>query len=59
VLSKELFQSLYAEIGNGYIHVHHLNMMSEQISEYELNPLRDMRPVRPNCHFMLHKTSSI
>ena len=49
------FESKYGEIGLGYIHVHHLTKLSSIGRRYELDPIRDLRPVCPNCHSMLHK----
>lgn len=49
------FSDKYGEIGEGFIHVHHLNMIADKGGEYELDPIKDMRPVCPNCHAMLHK----
>ena len=50
------FKSIYGEIGDGFIHVHHLVDLSTIAAEYKVNPIRDLRPVCPNCHAMLHKT---
>lgn len=49
------FEKVYGEIGKGFIHVHHLNQLSEIKSEYIINPETDLIPVCPNCHSMLHK----
>ncbi len=49
------FVESYGVIGEGYIHVHHLNPISEQAGEYLLDPVSDMRPVCANCHVMIHK----
>lgn len=49
------FESTYGDIGNGFIHVHHLQPLSEIGKEYEVDPLHDLKPVCPNCHAMLHK----
>lgn len=49
------FQLVYGEIGRGYIHVHHIKPLSEIGEEYEVDPEKDLRPVCPNCHSMLHK----
>jgi HNH endonuclease len=49
------FKSVYGEAGDGFIHVHHLKPLSEVSEEYELDPVKDLRPVCPNCHAMIHK----
>ena len=49
------FKQYYGDVGKEYIHVHHLISLSELRGEYELNPVRDLRPVCPNCHAMLHR----
>ena len=36
------------------IHVHHLRPLAAQGTEYELDPIEDLRPACPNCHAMLH-----
>jgi 5-methylcytosine-specific restriction protein A len=51
------FGECYGEIGEGFIHVHHLKLLSEIGQEYEVNPIDDLRPVCPNCHAMLHQRS--
>lgn len=49
------FEKVYGEIGQGFIHVHHLIPLSEINQEYEVDPIKDLRPVCPNCHGMLHR----
>ena len=49
------FEKRYGLIGKEFIHVHHLIPLSEIKKEYELNPKKDLIPVCPNCHAMLHK----
>jgi 5-methylcytosine-specific restriction protein A len=49
------FETEYGEIGKGYIHVHHLMPISEIGKTYEIDPIKDLRPVCPNCHSMLHR----
>ncbi|MBD2078397.1 HNH endonuclease [Leptolyngbya sp. FACHB-17] len=53
------FKQFYGELGEGYIHVHHLKPLSEIGEEYELDPIEDLRPVCPNCHAMLHRSKSV
>lgn len=48
------FGSSYGDTAKGFIHVHHLRPLAEIGEEYELDPVRDMRPICPNCHAMIH-----
>ena len=48
------FKATYGEVAEGYIHVHHLVPLSEIGEEYEVNPVKDLRPVCPNCHAVIH-----
>jgi 5-methylcytosine-specific restriction protein A len=49
------FRTDYGEIGDGFIHVHHIVPLSEMGGSYRLNPKKDLIPVCPNCHSMLHR----
>ena len=49
------FEEQYGSIGKGFIHVHHLTPISSIGKEYELNVDKDLVPVCPNCHYMLHR----
>lgn len=49
------FNSVYGELGDGFIHVHHLRPLSEIKQAYQVNPINDLRPVCPNCHAMIHR----
>jgi len=49
------FGAKYGQIGEGFIHVHHLVELSSVGSESEVDPVEDLRPVCPNCHSMLHR----
>jgi len=48
------FGSEYGPDAEGYIHVHHLKPLSKLKKSYEIDPVRDLRPVCPNCHAVLH-----
>jgi 5-methylcytosine-specific restriction protein A len=50
------FEYVYGSIGKDCIHVHHIVPLSE-INEksYEVDPIKDLIPVCPNCHLILHK----
>ena len=49
------FADTYGEIGQNYIHVHHLIPLSEIGHEYEVDSINDLIPVCPNCHAMIHR----
>lgn len=51
-----LFEEKYGDIGSRYIHVHHITPISQMSERYEINPVRDLVPVCPNCHAMIHLT---
>lgn len=51
------FEKVYGELGKGFIHVHHLTQISEIGAEYIVDPINDLRPVCPNCHVMIHRTT--
>jgi 5-methylcytosine-specific restriction protein A len=49
------FKEKYGGIGERYIHVHHLKPLAEIKKEYELDPIKDLRPICPNCHAIIHR----
>lgn len=49
------FKETYGELGKGFIHVHHLKPISQIGDTYQVDPIKDLRPVCPNCHAMLHR----
>jgi putative restriction endonuclease len=48
------FAKYYGPIGAGYIHVHHVRDLASIGKEYHVDPIKDLSPVCPNCHAMLH-----
>lgn len=46
---------MYGLIGEDYVHIHHLKPLSEIGKEYELDPIKDLRPVCANCHAIIHR----
>jgi hypothetical protein len=48
------FEKSYGLIGRKYIHVHHLRALSEIDARYKVDPIKDLRPLCPNCHVMIH-----
>jgi len=53
------FQEFYGSIGQNFIHVHHIVPLSEVGQEYVLDPIKDLVPICPNCHAMIHRTRPI
>jgi len=45
----------YGPEAEGIIHIHHLIPLSQIGSKYEVDPIRDLRPVCPNCHAVIHR----
>ena len=49
------FKKKYGAIGDGFIHVHHVVPVSKLGAGYVIDPEKDLIPVCPNCHAMLHR----
>lgn len=49
------FKDTYGEIGEGFIHIHHVNPLFTLDSEVVPDPLTDLVPVCPNCHAIIHR----
>ena len=49
------FEKVYGEIGKGFIHIHHIKPISEIGKNYQIDQKKDLIPVCPNCHAMLHR----
>lgn len=49
------FERTYGPTGRDFVHVHHLKGLARIGEEYQLDPIRDLRPVCPNCHAMIHR----
>lgn len=51
------FSEVYGDIGEGFIHVHHKKPLAAMRADYIIDPRKDLIPVCPNCHAMLHTTN--
>jgi 5-methylcytosine-specific restriction protein A len=51
------FEKTYGLVGEKYIHVHHVIPLAEVRKEYEVDPIKDLIPVCPNCHAIIHRTT--
>lgn len=49
------FENRYGEIGHHFIHVHHITPVSQMGEGYVIDPVKDLVPMCPNCHAMLHR----
>ena len=48
------FGQRYGPLAENYIHVHHLRPLSAIKTSYTVDPEKDLRPVCPNCHAVIH-----
>ncbi len=48
---------VYGPIGEGVIHVHHIEPVSMMDAPRVLNPATDLVPLCPNCHVIVHRTN--
>lgn len=48
------FESIYGDVGRGYIEVHHLKPISQTDDEHEVS-VDDLVPLCANCHAMAHR----
>lgn len=54
------FEKVYGELGKDFIHVHHVNPISNREKEYKIDNIEDeLIPVCPNCHAMLHRKREV
>lgn len=51
----KVMEDQYGEIGKGFIEVHHLIPVSSYGMPRRINPAKDLVPLCPNCHAMIHK----
>lgn len=53
------FSANFGRLGADFMHVHHLVPLSSIRRAYRVDPIKDLRPVCPNCHAMLHKKKDV
>lgn len=49
------FEEAYGSLGKGFVHVHHLQPLPQVRSAHAVDPVRDLRPLCPNCHALIHR----
>jgi 5-methylcytosine-specific restriction enzyme A len=50
-----LLEDRYGSIAAEFIHVHHIIPLSKVKADYRVDPKKDLRPVCPNCHAVIHR----
>lgn len=53
------FGTVYGMEYANKVHIHHIKPISEIGEEYEVDPIKDLIPVCPNCHLVLHANGGI
>jgi 5-methylcytosine-specific restriction protein A len=51
------FEAAYGPLGEDFIHVHHIVSIGAIGAEYSVDPVKDLVPVCPNCHAMIHRVN--
>lgn len=51
------FGEKYGDLGDGFIHIHHLKPLHTIRKDYIVDYKNDLIPVCPNCHAMIHRIS--
>ena len=49
------FEEKYGSLGKDFIHIHHLVPLNQIGTDYIVDYKKDLIPVCPNCHAMLHR----
>ncbi|MGL4875338.1 MAG: HNH endonuclease [Clostridium sp.] len=55
VCGEDLEKKYGSRLGKNFIHVHHEKPLGERKEEYKVNGIRDLKPVCPNCHSIIHR----
>lgn len=51
------FKARYGKAAEKIIHVHHVIPLHTVGEQYAVDPIKDLRPVCPNCHAVIHSKS--
>lgn len=54
-ICKFNFEQIYGKVGKDFIHVHHITPIHTIGQSYKIDYAKDLIPVCPNCHAMLHR----
>lgn len=56
---KALLSEIYGNAAQDIVHVHHLTRLADIPDDYLIDPVRDLTPVCPNCHAVIHSRDPI
>jgi len=48
-------EAVYGRVAADLIHVHHIDPLADADTARQTDPIRDLRPVCPNCHGVIHR----
>lgn len=51
------FGDVYGELGTDFIHVHHEVPLHTLGGPQNVDQVKDMKPLCPNCHAMVHRAN--
>jgi len=54
---KISFEENYGLVGKDFIHVHHIDPLGRRRRAKRIDPIKDLIPICPNCHAMLHTSN--
>ena len=54
-----LLEDIYGERGRNFIQVHHKKPLRQLKKRYKVDPIKDLIPVCPNCHAILHRGGKV
>jgi predicted HNH restriction endonuclease len=49
------FKKVYGDLGEGFIEIHHLQLLSGNLAQVITDPRTDLIPLCSNCHRMVHR----
>lgn len=51
-----LLAEIYGERAKEFIHIHHTVPLADIGEEYAVDPIKDLKPLCPNCHAVIHRS---
>lgn len=54
-ICKQNMAAIYGDTALGLVHVHHVKPLAGISEEYQVDPVKDLVPICPNCHAVIHR----